>query len=65
MKDRGIVLTGGGSLLQGLDKLVIEETGMPVHISEDPLLSVVRGAGKALEEIEVLRRVLITSKRFG
>lgn len=63
--DRGIVMTGGGSLLRGFDKLVSHETGMPVHLSDEPLLCVVRGTGKALEEIETLRRILITPKKMG
>lgn len=63
--DRGIVLTGGGSLLRGLDRLVSDETGMPVHISEDPLLCVVRGTGKVLDKIDVLRRILISPRRTG
>jgi len=63
--DRGIVLTGGGALLHGLDNLVSEETGMPVVLTEEPLLCVVRGTGKVLEEIDTLRRLLITPKRIG
>jgi rod shape-determining protein MreB len=63
--DRGIVLTGGGALLTGLDQLVSEETGMPVVLTEEPLLCVVRGTGKILEEIDTLRRLLITPKRIG
>lgn len=62
--DRGIMLTGGGALLGGLDKLIREETGMPVTIAEKPLDCVVMGAGKVLEEIETLRRVLISPKRL-
>ncbi len=61
--DRGIFMTGGGSLLKGIDTLVSKETGMPVHVSDEPLLGVVRGAGKVLEEIETLRRILITTRR--
>src|SRR5438132_1311335 len=61
--DRGIVMAGGGSLLRGLDRLLIEETGMPVTITDDPLSAVVLGTGKALEEIETLKKVLITTKR--
>ena len=61
--DRGIVMTGGGSLLAGLDKLVADETGMPVIIAEQPLLSVALGTGKALDEIEALRKVLISPRR--
>jgi len=61
--DRGIILAGGGALLRGMDRLLAEETGMPVSLTEDPLAAVVMGTGKALEEIEVLKKVLITSKR--
>lgn len=63
--DRGIVLAGGGSLLWGLDRLVCEETGMPVHIADDPLTAVANGTGKVLENIEVLKKVLISPKRLG
>ncbi|HAI21874.1 MAG TPA: rod shape-determining protein, partial [Clostridiales bacterium UBA8153] len=63
--DRGIIMTGGGSLLRGLENLVQAETGMPVHIAEEPLLSVVRGTGKALEEIETLRKVQVTTKKLA
>ena len=61
--DRGIVMTGGGSLLRGLDRRVAEETGMPVHIAEDPLLSVALGAGKYLDVIDNVQRSLATSRR--
>jgi rod shape-determining protein MreB and related proteins len=63
--DRGIVLAGGGALLRGLDQLLASETGMPVTIADDPLSSVVLGAGKALEEIDMLKKVLIGSKVNG
>lgn len=61
--DRGIVLTGGGALLKGLDERLKHETGMPIHISENPLFAVVLGAGKCLEEIDALRNVLVSSRR--
>lgn len=61
--DRGIVLAGGGSLLYGLDRLVAEETGMPVHQAEEPLLAVAQGTGKVLENINVLRRVLLPASK--
>lgn len=57
--DRGIVMTGGGSLLRNFDKLVSSETGMPVHQADEPLLTVVRGTGMVLEDmhhLEALRR---------
>ena len=58
--DRGIVLTGGGALLRGLDKRLRHETGMPVRIADTPLQAVVLGSGKCLEEFEVLQRVLVS-----
>ncbi|MGH8905990.1 MAG: rod shape-determining protein [Egibacteraceae bacterium] len=61
--DKGIVLTGGGALLQGLDERLKHETGMPIHAAENPLHSVAIGSGKCLEEFEALKRVLISSSR--
>ena len=55
--DRGMVLTGGGALLLNLDRLLREETGLPVIIAEDPLTCVVRGSGRALEEMDRLSTV--------
>lgn len=62
--DKGIMLAGGGALLSGLDKLIHEETGMPVMIADDPLDCVAIGTGKVLEEIETLKRVLITPRKL-
>ena len=57
--DFGIVMAGGGSLLQGLDKLISRETGLPVRIAKDPLVCVVNGAGRALEELDFFRDALM------
>lgn len=57
--DRGIVLAGGGALLRNLDVLLKEETGLPVMLADDPLTAVVMGAGKALNEISLLREVAL------
>lgn len=61
--DRGIVLTGGGALLKGLDERIRHETGMPVHVAESPLTSVAHGAGRCVEEFEALQKVLVTETR--
>jgi rod shape-determining protein MreB len=61
--DRGIVLTGGGALLRGLDERLRRETGMPIHIAEDPLDSVALGSGKCVEEFEALQQVLDAAPR--
>jgi rod shape-determining protein MreB len=61
--DRGIVLTGGGALLGGLDERLRHETGMPVHIADAPLDSVVIGTGRCVESFEALKQVLITEPR--
>ncbi len=60
--ERGIVLAGGGALLRGIDKIIAEETGLPVHIAEDPITAVALGTGKVLEEIKYLRRVAVAQK---
>jgi rod shape-determining protein MreB len=57
--DRGIVLTGGGALLKGLDQLLREETGLPITAVDDPLSTVVLGSGKALDNLDVLKEVTI------
>ena len=61
--DRGVVLTGGGALLRGLDERLRHETGMPVHVAEEPLHSVAMGAGKCVEEFEALQQVLVSEPR--
>jgi rod shape-determining protein MreB len=57
------VLTGGGALLRGLDERLRHETGMPVHVAEDPLSSVALGAGRCVEEFEGLQAVLVSERR--
>ena len=59
--DTGIVLAGGGAMLRNLDLLLREETGLPVVIAEDPLSCVVLGSGKVLDELDLLKRVAVTS----
>ncbi|GAA3229134.1 rod shape-determining protein [Actinocorallia longicatena] len=61
--DRGIALTGGGALLKNLDERVREETGMPIHLVDNPLDSVVLGTGKCVEDFESLRQVLVPEPR--
>ncbi len=58
--DRGIVMTGGGSLLANLDSVIAEATGLPVFLAENPLTCVVRGTGRALEEMKTLQNVLVS-----
>ncbi|MGB9663999.1 MAG: rod shape-determining protein [Ignavibacteria bacterium] len=62
--DRGIMLTGGGALLKGLDERIRMETNLPVHVAEDPLTAVVRGVGKVLENFDKYEKVLIRSRRY-
>jgi rod shape-determining protein MreB len=57
--DQGVTLTGGGALLKNFDKLLREETGLPVQVAADPLTSVVLGAGKMLSDMDLLRRISI------
>jgi rod shape-determining protein MreB and related proteins len=60
--DKGMVLTGGGALLRDLDRLLMEETGLPVVVADDPLTCVVRGCGKALENIEQLNTIFTSDQ---
>jgi rod shape-determining protein MreB len=60
--DRGIVMAGGGSLIRGIDRLVAEETGLPVHIADDPLSAVAEGTGRVLQELQFLKRVSTNSR---
>ena len=62
--DHGIMMTGGGSLLSNLDRLLSNETGMPVLVSEDALSCVGEGTGRSLENIELLKRVVMTPKKL-
>ncbi len=57
--DRGIILTGGGALLNGLDKLIRKETGLPVNVAEQPLLTVIQGTGKILENVKLYSDIII------
>lgn len=61
--DRGILMAGGGALLRGLDKLISQETNIPVYVCDEPLLAVAKGTGKVLDNSDVLKRVLISPKK--
>ena len=62
--DRGIVMAGGGSLLRGIDKRIAEETGLPVHVAEDPNTAVVRGTGETLNMPHNVRRRLMARAKL-
>ena len=62
--DRGILMSGGGSMLRGLDERLRRETNLPVILSEEPLLAVVRGTGKVLEDLNRYRKVLTHIRRY-
>ena len=62
--DRGIVLTGGGALIKGLDEKIKQETGLPVIVAEDPLTAVVRGVGQVLENLSKYQAVILKSKKY-
>ena len=61
--DRGIIATGGGALLKGMDKRLREETSLPVNVADEPLTCVAKGTGKVLENMNHYSKVLIKSKR--
>ena len=61
--ERGMVLTGGGALLRDVDRLLMEETGLPVIVADDPLTCVVLGAGKILEHLEDYGKVILSSHK--
>lgn len=62
--DRGVMLTGGGALLKGLDERIRMETNLPVHVADDPLTAVVRGAGKAIENMNKYSKVFIRKRTY-
>ncbi len=62
--DRGVMLTGGGALLKGIDERIKMETNLPVHISEDPLTAVVRGAGKTIENLNKYSKVFVRKRSY-
>jgi len=62
--DRGVMLTGGGALLKGLDERIRLETNLPVHVAENPLTAVVRGTGKVIENLSKYSQVLIRNRRY-
>ena len=62
--EKGIKLAGGGALIENIDKLVSERTGMPVFIAENALECVVKGTGKTLEDLEKLKTVLLNARRI-
>ena len=63
--DRGLIMAGGGALLRGLDRLISEETGLPVHLADDPLTAVALGAGKVLDNLNVLKQLQISTRLEG
>ncbi|MFC1452457.1 rod shape-determining protein [Verrucomicrobiota bacterium] len=60
--DRGMILAGGGALLKGIDKLIAEQTGLPVHLADDPLSAVAEGTGVVLNELDFLRRTAVSER---